>query len=139
MKKRYPLQSCSAIQQKKRWQRNGNGISIAIRGNVSAGLSTKVDEVIHRLRRIWRKLGALTLPGAALAEPGTDVHLAGLFPMGMHAPHGTSQNGELIAAPGVFAVDGSVLPTLPSKYVTLTIMANADRIGRHIARRQQTN
>jgi len=93
-----------------RWQRNGNGISIAIRGNVSAGLSTKVDEVIHRLRRIWRKLGALMLPGAALAEPGTDVHLAGLFPMGTHAPHGTSENGELIAAPGVFAVDGSVLP-----------------------------
>jgi choline dehydrogenase-like flavoprotein len=121
-----------------RWQRNGNGMSIVVRGNVTAGLSTKVNEVIHRLRRTWRKLGALMLPGASLAQPGTDVHIAGLFPMGTHAPHGTSENGELVAAPGVFAVDGSVLPTLPSKYVTLTIMANADRIGRYIAQRQRT-
>jgi choline dehydrogenase-like flavoprotein len=122
-----------------RWQQTGNAISIVIRGDVNAGLSTKVDEVIRRLRRTWWKLGALMLPGASLAEPGTDVHFAGLFPMGTHAPHGTSENGEFVALPGVFAVDGSVLPTLPSKYLTLTIMANADRIGRHIARRQRTN
>jgi choline dehydrogenase-like flavoprotein len=122
-----------------RWQRNGNGISIVARGDVSAGLSAKVDEVIARLRRNWRKLGGLMLPGASLAQPGTDVHFAGLFPMGTNAPHGTNENGELVAAPGVFVVDGSVLPTLPSKYVTLTIMANADRIGRHIAQRRRTN
>jgi hypothetical protein len=119
-----------------RWQRNGNGTSIVVRGNVNAGPSTNVNEVIHRLRKTWWKLGALMLPGASLGEPGTDVHFAGLFPMGTRAGHGTIENGVLAAGPGVFAVDGSVLPTLPSKYVTLTIMANADRIGRHIARRQ---
>jgi hypothetical protein len=122
-----------------RWRRNGDQISIVVRGNVSANLASKVNEVTSRLRRIWRKLGGLMLPGASLAQQGTDVHLAGLLPMGMRAPHGTSENGELASAPGVFVVDGSILPTLPSKYVTLTIMANADRIGRHIASRLRTN
>jgi choline dehydrogenase-like flavoprotein len=121
------------------WQRNGDATSIVIRGGVNAGLPAKVNDVIHRLRRSWWKLGGLMLPGASLAQPGTDVHFAGLFPMGTDAPHGTSENGELVAAPGVFVVDGSVLPTLPSKYVTLTIMANADRIGRHIAERRRAN
>ena len=40
---------------------------------------------------------------------------------------------ELHGAPGVYVVDGAAFPTLPSKYLTLTIMANADRIGRHLA------
>jgi choline dehydrogenase-like flavoprotein len=122
-----------------RWQRNGNGISIVVRGDVTAGLPTKVNEVIRRLRKTWWKMGGLMLPGASLAQPGTDVHFAGLFPMGADAPYGTSENGELVAAPGVFVVDGSVLPTLPSKYVTLTIMANADRIGRLVGQRLRTN
>lgn len=122
-----------------RWQRNGDAISIIIRGGADAGLPAKVNDVIHRLRRVWWKLGGLMLPGASLAQPGTDVHFAGLFPMGTDTIHGTSKNGELVAAPGVFVVDGSVLPTLPSKYVTLTIMANADRIGRHIAQRRRAN
>src|SRR5262249_3789148 len=98
-----------------RWQRNGNETLIVVRGGVKAGLSTKVDDVIRRLRRIWWQLGAWMLPGAALAQPGTDVHFGGLFPMGIRACHGASENGELNAAPGVFVADGSVLPTVPSK------------------------
>jgi choline dehydrogenase-like flavoprotein len=115
------------------WRRAANGTSIVVHGHVSAGLKAKASGVIRRLRKIWWKLGALALPGAAMAQPGTDVHFGGLFPMGALGPHGTNEHGEFVAAPGIHAVDGSVLPTLPSKYVTLTIMANADRIARHIA------
>jgi choline dehydrogenase-like flavoprotein len=121
------------------WRRTGSETSIVIHGQVGAGLRAKANSVIRRLRKTWWKLGALALPGAALAQPGTDVHLAGLFPMGARASHGTDENGEFVAAPGIHAVDGSVLPTLPSKYVTLTIMANADRIGRHIAAVQRAH
>jgi len=56
-----------------------------------------------------------------------------VFPMGALEPHGTSQFGELNAAPGLYIVDGAVLPTIPAKFTTLTIMANADRVGRHLA------
>ena len=87
----------------------------------------------RRLARIWRKLGAFALPGASLATAGTDAHLGGVFPLGAAAPHGTSRFGELNAAPGVHLVDGSILPSISAKPTTLTIMANADRIGRHLA------
>jgi choline dehydrogenase-like flavoprotein len=34
--------------------------------------------------------------------------------------------------PGLHLVDGAVLPTIPSKFTTLTVMANADRIARRL-------
>jgi choline dehydrogenase-like flavoprotein len=51
-------------------------------------------------------------------------------------PMQTSTSGEVHGLPGVHVVDGSTLPVLPAKSHTLTLMANADRIGRLIAARQ---
>ena len=45
----------------------------------------------------------------------------------------TTASGEIIGLEGLYVADGSVLNHLPAKQLTLTIMANADRIGRHIA------
>ena len=45
----------------------------------------------------------------------------------------SSQFGEIVGLPGVYAVDGSSLPVLSERSHTLTIMANADRIARHVA------
>lgn len=114
-------------------QYGNDGARVHIRGGVADGFDTLAHTARRRLARIWRKLGAFTLPGAALATAGTDAHLGGVFPLGAAAPHGTSRLGELNAAPGLHIVDGSVLPTIPSTFTTLTIMANADRIGRHLA------
>jgi choline dehydrogenase-like flavoprotein len=115
------------------WQREGNRCTVVVRGGFDASLSDKRRRVTQRLRRIWRRRGAWTLPGTALAAPGTDVHYAGPFGMGLKHPHGTTRYGELNAAPGIHIADGSAFPSLPSKHPTLTIMANADRIGRHLA------
>lgn len=41
----------------------------------------------------------------------------------------TSTQGEVKGLNGVYVVDGACLPTLSEKPHTLTIMANADRIG----------
>jgi len=112
---------------------SADGPHIRIRGGVTQSFAGTARQVRVRLARIWRKLGAFALPGATVATPGTDAHLGGLFPMGGPQAHGTSRDGELNAAPGVHLVDGSVLPTVSSKFTTLTIMANADRIGRHLA------
>jgi len=119
---------------KLRWERHGDRISIAVRGGTDPELPSKLERVIRRLRKIWWQLGALMLPGTSLATPGTDVHYAGLFAMGHHTAHGSTMWGELHGAPGVYITDGAALPNLPSKHPTLTIMANADRIGRHLAR-----
>ena len=109
------------------------GPRIHIRGGVTDQFPQIADSVRQRLKKIWRRLGAHALPGATLATAGTDAHLGGLFPMGAPQPCGTSRFGELNAAPGLYLVDGSALPSVPAKFTTLTIMANADRICRHLA------
>jgi choline dehydrogenase-like flavoprotein len=38
-------------------------------------------------------------------------------------------DGVLRGIPHVYVADGSILPYLPAKGLTLTLMANADRIG----------
>ena len=45
----------------------------------------------------------------------------------------TTKYGELFGAEGLYIVDGSNLPVLSEQSHTLTIMANADRIGRYLA------
>jgi choline dehydrogenase-like flavoprotein len=117
-----------------RWARQHQRISIEVRGGSNSELLSRLREVIRQLRKIWWRLGALMLPGTSLAVPGSDVHYAGPFGMGLHTVYGTTMWGELNAVPGIYVVDGGALPTLPSKCATLTIMANADRIGRHLAR-----
>jgi len=123
-----------------RWSQNtvtlhpaANGPRIEVRGGVAPGFDAAARSVRRRLTAIWRRLGARPLPGAALGTAGTDAHLGGVFPMGLVEPHGTNVYGELRTAPGIHLVDGSVLPTIPSKFTTLTVMANADRIGRSLA------
>jgi choline dehydrogenase-like flavoprotein len=116
-------------------ERRGSEFKISLKGGFDPALSGLFDIVTRRLRKIWRRLGAWTLPGTTLASPGTDVHYAGPFGMGYDTEYGTSALGEMHAARGVYIVDGAALPTLPSKPLTLTVMANADRIGRRLAER----
>ncbi len=123
--------SCSA--NRVTWRHNGKKLSITLHGGLTPALDRIAPEVRRRLTRLWRQLGAYALPGASFATPGTDAHLGGLFPMGGYGRYGTDQFGQPHAAPGLYLVDGSVLPSVPSKPTTLTIMANADRIGRHLA------
>ena len=113
-------------------QPSADGPRIAVRGGVALEFDQVARTVRRRLTGIWRRLGARPLPGAALATAGTDAHLGGVFPMGGGAPHGTNAWGELDGLPGLHLVDGAVLPSIPSKFTTLTVMANADRIARRL-------
>jgi choline dehydrogenase-like flavoprotein len=115
------------------WRRQGNGVQIAIRGGFAPDFQHIVTSTRRRLGRIFRRLGVWALPGAMIAPPGIDAHFGGLFPMGSDAVHGTSRYGELNVAPGLFVVDAAAHPEMPAKFNTLTIMANADRIGRYLA------
>jgi choline dehydrogenase-like flavoprotein len=120
-----------------RWSRDGGRVSVSIRGGFATDFERIVLTTRRTLRRIFRRLGAWALPGAVIAPPGIDAHFGGLFPMGGSGDHGTTQYGELNVAPGVFVVDGSAHPSMLAKFNTLTIMANADRIGRHLAASQE--
>jgi hypothetical protein len=70
-----------------------------------------------------------------VGHPGADIHYAASLPMRAEPERGeTDQYGELAGAWGIHVVDGACLPNLPAKSHAFTIMANSDRISRHLAR-----
>lgn len=114
---------------------------IEIKGGYAPDITTITKSTTRAMASEFRRLGAYALPGGARAsEPGADIHYAGTLPMRVgtmpsdDAPH-TNVHGELAGCDGLYAVDGSVLNQVSAKNPTFTIMANADRIARHIARR----
>jgi choline dehydrogenase-like flavoprotein len=112
--------------------RTASGLRRRIEASQTPQATAALKAAMQALARNLRPLGALMVPSSAtLAPPGADAHQAGTFPMGT----ATSKFGELVGADGVYLVDGSCLPRLPAIHPTLTIMANAGRIGGEIARR----
>lgn len=87
------------------------------------------------LRASFLKLGALLLPRSfSIGRPGSDIHYTGSLPMTADpVPGQTNSLGEVFGLPGVHVVDGACFPILTEKSHTLSIMANADRIGRALA------
>lgn len=88
-------------------------------------------EVEAKVIRLMRRMGYLGL--ARLCKypvPGSCYHFAGTLPMRRDpGPFETAPSGALFGAPGVFVLDAATFPVLPSKNLTLTIMANSRRIA----------
>ena len=101
-------------------------------------LAKAMHEVAMVLRRSFIHLGAVVLPGSfQQGIPGSDIHYAGTLPMRSNPlPGETSPTGEINGLTGVHVVDGACLPSLTEKSHTLTIMANAHRIGLALAVKQ---
>lgn len=116
--------------------------TLSLRNNeilqIQGGYSTEVAGLMHfaesRLRKVFWKMGALLLPKSfTVGSPGSDIHYAGSFPMRLNPGLGeTNKFGEIFGLEGVYIADGASLSSLPEKSHTLTIMANADRIGRRL-------
>jgi choline dehydrogenase-like flavoprotein len=114
-------------------QHRRDGASVIVEGEQTPEAKQLLRNAAKRLARSLRPLGAVALPASlTLAPPGSDVHYAGTLPMGTTGKFGCSVTGELNNCPGLYIVDGSILPELPAKHCTLSIMANADRIGRYL-------
>lgn len=86
---------------------------------------------VKRLLRALRSLGAYSTPGlASTSLPGWGFHYAGCLPMRSRpAIFETHADGRLWNSRRVRVLDGSVLPSLPAKNHSLTLMANAARIA----------
>jgi hypothetical protein len=106
---------------------------------VSGDLRDDVESYMKTAHRLLLKaflhMGALIIPTSfSVGSPGSDIHYAGTLPMRDDPIQGeTGKFGELSGVTGLYVVDGASLPTLSEQPHTLTIMANADRIGRHLA------
>src|SRR3989344_4713643 len=90
-----------------------------------------IKKILHLLRMESEKLGFNVLPYLTkISKPGVGNHLGGSFPMSNSAKPGTTDlNGLLSGTERVHVVDSSVFPSLPAQSPTLSIMANAYRIG----------
>ena len=113
-----------------------NDGSLLVVGGYSDQVPDLMDAARKKLRKVYWRLGAFLLPMSfTVGSPGGDIHYAGTLPMRETPALGeTSALGELCGAKGVHVVDGACLPTLAEKSHTLTIMANADRIARSLAK-----
>lgn len=108
---------------------------VVIQGGFAPDFAGHLAATARRLRPAFRRLGGIALPGSfAPGAPGSDLHYAGTLPMrAAPGPLECDAQGALAGAPGIFVADGAALPGLPGKSHTLTIMAWADRLGRHLA------
>ncbi len=85
-------------------------------------------------RRLWSERGSMKAlplsPALRAGEPGRGFHTGGTFPM--RAKPGAFES-DLLGRPNGFSrvhvVDASVFPSLPATTITLSVMANAHRIG----------
>jgi hypothetical protein len=92
----------------------------------------RAKEGVKVLRRFMRRLGCLPLRSV---EPGygSSVHYASLLPIsGEEKPLTTEPSGRLRGTRQVYIADGAALAYLPAKGLTLTLMANANRVGQNV-------
>jgi choline dehydrogenase-like flavoprotein len=102
---------------------------------LSAAPNPRTGRALAALKRkLWSERDALrALPVTAamrVAPPGRSYHTGGTFPMrAQPTALQTDTLGRLEGMPSVHIVDASVLPNLPATTITLSVMANAHRIG----------
>jgi len=109
--------------------------ALHIKGGFKEEIGALLKTTASQLRKAYASLGAYMLPMSfTAAKAGADIHYAGTLPMRANPRRGeTTSSGELVGLEGVYVVDGASLPVLSEKSHTLTIMANAARIGERLA------
>ena len=111
--------------------------AIRISGETGAEARRAYASLKGFYRSRFARVGWLLVPGSVqLAPVGSDVHYGASLPMTDLATRptlSTDPMGRLALADRIHFVDGSILPTLPGKPHTLTVMANASRIASVLA------
>jgi choline dehydrogenase-like flavoprotein len=85
-------------------------------------------------RRLWAERNSMNAfpvsPALRVGEPGRGFHTGGTFPMRLNP---SAFEVDVLGRPQGFSnvhlVDASVFPSLPATTITLSVMANAHRIG----------
>ncbi|MBW3096882.1 FAD-binding protein [Pseudohoeflea coraliihabitans] len=107
---------------------------LEVSGRYSDTVIPLMDKARRMLNKSFRRLGSVVVPQSfTIGAPGSDIHYCGTLPMKLKKTVGnTGPHGELYGAEKIRIADGACLPILTEKSHTLTIMANADRIGRNL-------
>jgi choline dehydrogenase-like flavoprotein len=108
------------------------GDTLVVQRKANPVATKTVRMVVKKLYRNTLSLGFVPLsPLLKIGKPGQGVHSGGTFPM-RHNPRNfeTDIFGRPAGLQRVHVVDASVLPSIPATTITLTVMANAYRIGK---------
>jgi choline dehydrogenase-like flavoprotein len=105
--------------------------TLLLQAEANPGAKTVVRRVVRKLLWQSRRLGAVPLPMLLqMGKPGRSFHAGGSFPMRANpSALETDTSGRPAGWRRVHAVDATVLPSIPATTITLTVMANAHRIG----------
>lgn len=115
----------------------GNFLSLDEKGDVYISYADYAAYPrLKPLLRAFRRLGAYSLGRlASKSPPGWGFHYAATLPMRADPQnYETHTDGRLWDSRRVRVIDGSVLPSLPAKNHSFTIMANAARIADEVQR-----
>lgn len=114
-----------------------NGLSIDHAGEIRICYSVRqAYPRLGPLLKAFRCIGAYSMQRLAkMSLPGWGFHYAGCLPMkSSPAEFETHPDGRLWDSRRVRVVDGCVLPSLPAKNHSFTIMANAARVADEVLR-----
>jgi len=93
------------------------------------------SELIHKEKQIRKALKRMGIYPIKRIDPGagSSIHYGGCLPFSDRETIGTSNKyGRLHGTKNIYTVDGSAFKYLPAKGITLSIMANAHRISKHL-------
>jgi choline dehydrogenase-like flavoprotein len=104
---------------------------LELKGRISPAVRQKTRQLIKKLSRTRALHGTFPLsPWLKVSPPGQGFHNAGTFPMRAEpGPFESDRWGRPHGFQRVHAVDATVHPSAPATTITLTVMANAHRIG----------
>lgn len=91
-----------------------------------------MKEAVQSVKRAFRKMGGFLLERNILNLPaGSGIHYAGTIPMSSREDIlCVDKAGASYAYPNLYVVDGAAFPTLPSKSITMSLVANAIRVAK---------
>jgi choline dehydrogenase-like flavoprotein len=98
----------------------------------NAQTKEKILQVLRKLRGLTGLMRATPVdPLLQIATTGRGFHFGGSFPMAhVPKPGQTDRVGRPYGMERLHVVDATVFPSIPATTITLTVMANAYRIGR---------
>jgi choline dehydrogenase-like flavoprotein len=114
-----------------RLEGSGHEVRLVLSPRVNARAKMVARAAMRKLFKHRKHLRTIPLsPLATIGKPGEGSHVGGTFPM-RRAPGELETDifGRLKGFERVHIVDASVFPSIPATTITLSVMANAHRIG----------
>jgi len=118
---------------KKCWLEDEGTGTLGVDYDLDSVESTTIESGRKAMSGMFRKLGCFPFQ-VVRPSHGSSIHYGGTFPMSDENRELTcTREGRLRGTHSVYLCDGSLWAHLPAKGLTLSLMANADRVGTIIA------